>query len=156
MVLKLNGLDPSYGSDIQNVFPYGWSLVKVTVRTVCIFKPFINELFTVWLAGFFRYCILSTTVPRGSASLWGDLIQTTKSPITISVLRMIRVSKPSCTGSTSRVFRVNHSWLVSAVGIGGNNNASGPGGLLPAPTLLSSTLGQYWTAIFVVDFINYS
>jgi len=56
MVLKLNGLDPSYGSDIQNVFPYGWSLVKVTVRTVCIFKPFINELFTVWLAGFFRYC----------------------------------------------------------------------------------------------------
>src|SRR6267378_2130851 len=84
----------------------------------------------------------------------GDLIQTTKSPITISVLRMIRVSKPSCTGSTSRVFRVNHSWLVSAVGIGGNNNASGPGGLLPAPTLLSSTLGQYWTAIFVVDFIN--
>jgi len=45
--ILLNGLDPSYGSDIQNVFPYRWSLVKVTVRTVCIFKPFINELFTV-------------------------------------------------------------------------------------------------------------
>src|SRR5882762_12010982 len=110
------------------------------------------------VAGHARLARASSTddVPTASYPPIGDLIQTTKSPITISVLRMIRVSKPSCTGSTSRVFRVNHSWLVSAVGIGGNNNASGPGGLLPAPTLLSSTLGQYWTAIFVVDFINYS